>query len=122
MTRVTVSDILDVLIEFSLKVTNKKQATEFIKKDQKKHMKINLFLISKFKITKSDVVVECRKVIGSAKVEMKNDLETMKQEISKYTSIQSELQRQITELNDVTKPLFEERKEKMKQGAIFILT
>ena len=36
----------------------------------------------------------------------------MKQEISRYTSIQTELQSQITELKNFKKPLFEERKRK----------
>jgi len=39
----------------------------------------------------------------------------MKQEISKYTSIQTDLQRQSTELHDVTKPFLEERKRENEE-------
>ena len=52
--------MLDIVIEFSLKISTRKQAIKFLKKDQKKHKKICQLLMSKFRIRSSEISEEER--------------------------------------------------------------
>ena len=61
MDRITISDVIDIIIEFTLKISNKKQAIQFIVKEQKKHVKICQLLIFKFGIKKNEIVNVVRK-------------------------------------------------------------
>ena len=76
MEQLKLSDIIDILIEFSLKIKNKKQAIQFIVKDHQKHIKINKLLMKKFNISKQEI---------KENIQKENDNDEIKQNIPKTT-------------------------------------
>ena len=95
MEQLKLSDIIDILIEFSLKIKNKKEAIQFIRKDQKKHLKINKLLIKKFNISKQEI---------KENIQKENENEEIKQNIPKTTK-QEEIKNNQNNKNEIEKTL-----------------